>query len=198
MVRLYDPSKGKIFIDDQLINKVSLGSLRSQIAVVPQSPVLFSGTIGENICLARPDATKAEIETAARLSSALSFIKRLEHGFDTYIGAGGTSLSGGEAQRIAIARALLTRPKILLLDEPTSALDPDSESSVLKSLIALKGEITIIVVSHRLETIRHADKIVILQHGRIVQEGTHMQLLAQSETYRELFVNNDPLHKSFR
>ena len=190
MVRLYDPSRGKIFIDGQDISKVTLASLRSRIAVVPQSPILFSGTVSENICLARPDASRREIEEVARLSSALEFVKRLENGFDTYIGPGGANLSGGEAQRITIARALLTRPKILLLDEPTSALDADSESILLRSLVGLKEKMTVIVVSHRLETIRNADKIIILGHGRVIQEGTHVELLAQSAAYRELFAGD--------
>ncbi len=189
IVRLYDPSRGNVFIDNQAINKVTLTSLRSQIAVVPQSPVLFSRTVSENICIARPDASSKEIEDIAKLSSALGFIERLEDGFDTYIGYGGASLSGGEAQRITIARSLLSRPKILIMDEPTSSLDSDSESILLQSLHELKKNMTIVVASHRLETIRHADKIVVMAHGRVIHEGTHPELLKQSKVYRELFSN---------
>ena len=187
IVRLYDPSRGSVLIDDQAIDEVTLKSLRSQMSVVPQSPILFSGTVYENICLARPDASLQEIETVSRLSSAQEFIERLEDGLDTYLGPGGTSLSGGEAQRITIARALLNRPKILLMDEPTSALDADSESILLQSLLELKKEMTIVVASHRLETIRHADKIIVMEHGRVILEGTHSALLERSDVYRELF-----------
>jgi len=189
IVRLYDPSRGSVLIDDQAINEVTLKSLRSQVAVVPQSPVLFSGTVYENICLARPDASRQEVEAACRFSSAQEFIERLEDGFDTYLGPGGTSLSGGEAQRITIARALLNRPKILLMDEPTSSLDADSEAILLQSLLELKKRMTIVVASHRLETIRHADKIVVMEHGRVILEGTHSALLERSEVYRKLFSN---------
>jgi len=187
IVRLYDPSRGSVLIDDQAIDEVTLKSLRSQMSVVPQSPILFSGTVYENICLARPDASLQEIEAVSRLSSAQEFIERLEDGLDTYLGPGGTSLSGGEAQRITIARALLNRPKILLMDEPTSALDADSESILLQSLLELKKEMTIVVASHRLETIRHADKIIVMEHGRVILEGTHSALLERSDVYRELF-----------
>lgn len=191
LVRLYDPSHGNVFIDNQAIDEVTLTSLRSQVAVVVQSPVLFSGTVSENIRLARPDASLQEIKDVAGLSSAKGFIEGLEDGFDTYIGPGGASLSGGEAQRITIARALLNRPKILLMDEPTSSLDSDSESILLQSLLELKKNMTIVVASHRLETVKHADKIVILEHGRVVQEGTHTELLAQSETYRKFFAKSE-------
>jgi len=187
IVRLYDPSRGSVLIDDQAIDEVTLKSLRSQMSVVPQSPILFSGTVYENICLSRPDASLQEVEAVSRLSSAQEFIERLEDGLDTYLGPGGTSLSGGEAQRITIARALLNRPKILLMDEPTSALDADSESILLQSLLELKKEMTIVVASHRLETIRHADKIIVMEHGRVILEGTHSALLERSDVYRELF-----------
>jgi len=189
MVRLYDPSRGSVLIDDQAINEVTLKSLRSQMSVVPQSPVLFSGTVYENICLARPDASRQEAEAACRFSSAQEFIERLEDGLDTYLGPGGTSLSGGEAQRITIARALINRPKILLMDEPTSSLDADSEAILLQSLLELKKKMTIVVASHRLETIRHADKIVVMERSRVILEGTHSELLEQSEVYRKLFSN---------
>jgi len=189
IVRLYDPSRGSVLIDDQAIDEVTLKSLRSQMSVVPQSPMLFSGTVYENICLARPDASMQEVEAACRFFSAQEFIERLGDGFDTYLGPGGTSLSGGEAQRITIARALLNRPKILLMDEPTSSLDADSESIILQSLLELKKNMTIVVASHRLETIRHADKIIVIEHGRVILEGTHSALLERSEVYRELFSN---------
>lgn len=189
IVRLYDPSRGSVLIDDQAIDEVTLKSLRSQMSVVPQSPVLFSGTVYENICLARPDVSRQEVEAACRFSSAQEFIERLEDGLDTYLGPGGTSLSGGEVQRITIARALLNRPKILLMDEPTSSLDADSEAILLQSLLELKKKMTIVVASHRLETIRHADKIVVMEHGRVILEGTHSALLERSEVYRELFSN---------
>jgi len=189
MVRLYDPSRGSVLIDDQAVDEVTLESLRSQMSVVPQTPMLFSGTVYENICLARPDASPQDVEDVCRFSSAQGFIELLEDGFDTYIGPGGVSLSGGEAQRITIARALLNRPKILLMDEPTSSLDADSESILLQSLLELKKKMTIVVASHRLETIRHADKIVVMEHGRVIDEGTHQELLERSEVYRELFSN---------
>jgi len=189
IVRLYDPSRGSVLIDDQSIDEVALKSLRSQMSVVPQNPMLFSGTVYENICLARPDSSLREVEAACRFSSAQEFIERLEDGFDTYIGPGGMSLSGGEAQRITIARTLLNRPKILLMDEPTSSLDGDSESILLQSLLELKEEMTIVVASHRLEIIRHTDKIVVMEHGRVILEGTHSALIERSDVYRELFSN---------
>ncbi|MDL1963473.1 MAG: ABC transporter ATP-binding protein/permease [Deltaproteobacteria bacterium] len=189
IVRLYDPSRGSVLIDDQAIDEVTLKSLRSQMSVVPQSPILFSGTVYENICLAKPDASRQEVKEACRFSSAQEFIERLEDGLDTYLGPGGTSLSGGEAQRITIARALLNLPKIMLMDEPTSSLDADSEAILLQSLLELKKNMTIVVASHRLETIRHADKIVVMEHGRVILEGTHSALLERSEVYRELFSN---------
>lgn len=189
IVRLYDPSRGSVLIDNQFIDEVALKSLRSQMSVVPQNPMLFSGTVYENICLARPDSSLREVEAACRFSSAQEFIERLEDGFNTYIGPGGTSLSGGEAQRITIARTLLNRPKILLMDEPTSSLDADSEATLLQSLLELKEKMTIVVASHRLETIRHADKIVVMEHGRVILEGTHSALIERSDVYRELFSN---------
>ena len=187
IARLYDVAEGRILIDGQPIGEVTLGSLRSQVALVPQHATVFSGTVMENLRLARPEATQAEVEAACEAAFALSFIERLEKGFETRIGRGGASLSGGEKQRLALARALLGRPRVLLLDEPTSALDAESEAAVVEALLRMRGERTVIVVGHRLHTIRHADRIYVMDAGRVVEAGTHEALLAHSPLYDELF-----------
>ena len=144
---MYDPSEGQILIDGQDLKNVSIKSLRSQIAVVPQSPVTFTGTIIENVRLANPDASDTEVKQACLNADTIKFINKFEKGLDTVIGKGGIYLSVGEAQRIAIARALLKKAKILLLDEPSSAIDPESAKSVMNTLYKLKKEMTIVLVA---------------------------------------------------
>jgi ABC-type multidrug transport system fused ATPase/permease subunit len=192
IARLHDPTRGQVLIDGQSLESVTLGSLRSRLAVVPQRPLIFSGTVLENVRLARPDATVDEVRAACEAASALAFIERLENGFDTRLGRHGVSLSAGEIHRIAIARALLTRPKILLLDEPTAALDAGSEAAVVKAFRALRGEMTVVIVGHRAEAVRHADRVIVLDAGCIVAEGTHEELLLRSPIYQKLFGAGAP------
>jgi ATP-binding cassette, subfamily B, bacterial len=174
--RFYDPTSGVIRMDGTDIRTVSLADLRQRIALVPQDPVIFSGTIGDNLRYARPDATDAELRDAASKASALGFIEALDKGFDTLVGERGVTLSGGERQRLAIARAILKDAPLLLLDEATSALDAENESAVQTALEKLMINRTTIVVAHRLATVLQADRILVMDGGRIVEEGTHASL----------------------
>lgn len=186
--RLYDPSAGQILIDGQDIRKIKLDSLRSQIAVVPQTPFIFSGTIAENIKLSKPDATNKEMRQACEAADCLHFILKQKKGFKTRLGQRGVSLSGGQAQRIAIARALIRKPAILLLDEPSSALDSESESAIMATLDKLKNTVTIILVGHHLKAISKADRLVVINDGQIVEEGTHGDLISSHGLYNMLYV----------
>src|SRR5205823_4696944 len=164
----------------------------AEVALVQQQPILFSGTILENLQLARQEALRGEIEEACAATGALEFIERLEGGFQTRVGRGGCSLSGGQLQRLAIARALLTRPRVLLLDEPTSALDSESEALIVETLCKLRGEMTVVVAAHRRRTVCFADKIVLLEAGRVAAEGSHDELLVRCEPYADLFAEEAP------
>ncbi len=177
--RFYDPTTGRVLIDGHDIRGVQMRSLREQIGIVPQETALFSGTVRDNIVYGKLDATQAEIEAAARAANAHDFILRLPQGYDTLVGERGVRLSGGQRQRIAIARALLKNPRILILDEATSSLDSESEQAVQEALERLMRDRTTFVIAHRLSTITNADWIVVLQDGRIVEEGTHAVLLAR-------------------
>lgn len=190
IARLYDPTHGQVLIDQQPLTAVSLASVQAQVVVVPQRPLLFSGTVLANLHLAKPDATQPEIEEACRAAGALGFIERLPQGFATLLGKGGANLSGGELQRLALARALLRRPKVLLLDEPTAALDPEAESALLATLRQLRRQMTVIMVSHRLEAVRQADWVVMVEQGQVVAQGDHRTLHKHSEPYRELFAES--------
>lgn len=184
--RFYDPKKGQILIDNKDIRDVSLKSLRRQIGIVTQEVILFNDTIKGNIVYGRPDASMEEIINAAKQANAHKFISGFTLGYDTIIGDRGTKLSGGERQRIAIARALLKNPAILILDEATSQLDTESERLVQEALdILMKGR-TVFVIAHRLSTVRHADKIVVLSSGRIVEEGPHSKLIENDGLYKKL------------
>jgi ATP-binding cassette subfamily B protein/subfamily B ATP-binding cassette protein MsbA len=165
---------------------VQLKSLRDQIAIVLQEPYLFPLTMAENIAYSRPDASRTEVEKAARAANIHAFIRGLPQGYDTLIGERGATLSGGERQRIAIARALLKDAPILILDEPTSALDAETERAILGALEQLMEGRTTFLIAHRLSTIRHADRIVVLQDGRVAESGTHEELLARGELYAHL------------
>lgn len=174
--RFYDPKEGQILIDGQDIAHVTKQSLRQQLAYVSQQPYLFEGTIRDNIRYGRPEATDAEVEEAARLAYAHDFILAQPQGYDTPVGENGVTLSGGQRQRLSIARALVRNAPILLLDEATSALDTESEAAVQKALDQAMTDRTVVVIAHRLSTIVRADKIVVMQQGRVVEEGNHETL----------------------
>jgi len=188
--RLYDPQKGKILIDGQDIKDITVKSLRSEIAVVPQTPMIFTGTIFENVILGNSKASKDEVISACKAANAYDFILKLEKGFETVLGQKGMTLSQGQAQRITIARALLRKPKILLLDEPVSALDAESESAMLSTFNNLKGEMTILISAHNLGFIRNAEKIIVVNNGKIESFGTHTDLLSQHGTYETLYLKS--------
>jgi ATP-binding cassette subfamily B protein len=184
--RLYDLQGGRVLIDGEDISQVTQRSLRRAIAVVPQDPALFHRTIGENIAYGRPDASHEEVALAARRARAHDFIARLPRGYDTLVGERGVKLSGGERQRVAIARAFLADAPILVLDEATSSLDVETERQVQLATEALMEGRTTIVIAHRLSTIRGADRILVFQDGRIVEEGRHGELIAMGGTYARL------------
>ncbi|MBL8772481.1 MAG: ABC transporter ATP-binding protein [Phenylobacterium sp.] len=184
--RLYDLQDGAILIDGQDVSHVSQGSLRRAIAVVPQDPALFHRTLAENISYARPDATPEEIVLAARRARAHEFISRLPKGYDTLVGERGVKLSGGERQRVAIARAFLADAPILVLDEATSSLDVETERQVQAAMEELMAGRTTIVIAHRLSTIRGADRILVFESGRIVEEGRHADLVKRGGAYARL------------
>ena len=189
LLRFADIDSGEIAIDAQNIAEVTQESLREKIAYVPQEPLLFHRSVRENISYGRPDATDAEIERAAKKAGAYDFIIKLQDGFDTMVGERGVKLSGGQRQRIAIARAILKDAPILILDEATSALDSESEALIQKSLETLMKNRTSIVIAHRLSTIAKLDRIIVLENGRIVEDGSHDQLLAKKRgVYAKLWA----------
>jgi subfamily B ATP-binding cassette protein HlyB/CyaB len=185
--RLYAPTKGRILVDQYDISKVELYSLRRQIGIVPQEPLLFSGTISDNIALTNPDASSEAIVEAARIANAHDFIMELPAGYSTPVGERGASLSGGQRQRIAIARTLLARPRLMVMDEATSALDYDSERQVCDNLCEAMKHCTVFFITHRLSTIRRADHIVMLHQGALVESGTHAELMALRGRYYALY-----------
>ena len=184
--RFHDAQSGSISIDGENIDGLELKALRDVIATVPQDPVIFSGTMAENIRFGRPDATDVEIEAAAKAARVDEFSQQLPKGLDTELGERGVTLSGGQRQRVAIARAILRNAPILLLDEATSALDAESESLVQQALEKLTEGRTTLVIAHRLATVRNAQKIIVMDHGKVTAEGTHTQLLKKSALYAKL------------
>ena len=184
--RFHDVTQGSVRIDGHDIQDLTLHSLRSQIALVTQQTILFNDTVGNNIGYGSPNCTKEDIRQAAKAAFALEFIEALPKGFDTVIGESGTRLSGGQRQRVSIARAILKDAPILVLDEATSALDTESERKVQKALDNLMKNRTTIVIAHRLSTIKNADRIIVMQNGRLVEEGTHENLLKQHGVYKGL------------
>ena len=186
LLRFYDPSSGQIRIDGTPLTDMARADFRRAIALVPQDPVIFADTARENIRFGRPDATDAEVEAAARAAAAHEFLAKLPEGYDSYVGERGVMLSGGQKQRIAIARAILRDAPILLLDEATSALDAESERAVQQAVAALSKDRTTLVIAHRLATVKQADRIVVMEGGRIVAEGPHDQLVAEDGLYARL------------
>ncbi|MEG8202972.1 ABC transporter transmembrane domain-containing protein [Pseudomonas sp. 5FOS] len=186
LLRFYDPQQGRILLDGRAITELDPAQLRQQFALVAQNPSLFRGTVEANIRYGRPEATQAEVEAAARGAHADAFIRQLPQGYQTPLGEGGIGLSGGQRQRLAIARALLVDAPILLLDEATSALDAQSEHLIQQALPRLMAGRTTLVIAHRLATVQHADRIAVIDKGRLVAVGTHRQLIEESPLYARL------------
>jgi ATP-binding cassette subfamily B protein len=186
LLRYYDPARGSILLDGVAIDQMSLHDLRERVGIVPQDPVIFSSSAMENIRYGKPGASDAEVRAAAQAAFADEFIDELPEGYDTFLGERGVRLSGGQRQRIAIARAMLKNPPLLLLDEATSALDAQSERMVQAALESAMKDRTTLVIAHRLATVQKADHIVVLDHGKLVEQGTHAELVAQGGVYAGL------------
>jgi ATP-binding cassette subfamily B protein len=186
LLRFYDPQSGSIRLDGVASHDMALSDLRARIGIVPQDAVIFSNSALENIRYGKPDASDDEVRLAAEAAFAHEFISTLPQGYDTFLGERGLRLSGGQRQRIAIARAMLKNPPLLLLDEATSALDAESERMVQAALESAMRNRTTLVIAHRLATVQKADLIVVLDKGRLVEQGTHAQLVAQGGVYAGL------------
>ena len=187
VARFYDPTEGHVLVDGHDLRDVSMHSLRSQMGIVPQEGFLFSGTVRENIAFGRPEATDDEVAAAARGVGADEFIAKLEHGYDTQVGERGVQLSAGQRQLLAFARALIADPRILVLDEATSNVDVQTETVIEQGLRRLLAGRTAIVIAHRLSTIQRAARIIVLEHGEIVEQGSHEELLELRGHYWRLY-----------
>jgi len=188
LMRFYDPQAGRVLIDGIDIKTVTIDSLRHQIGIVPQETTLFSGTVAQNIAYGQTKLDYAAIEAAAKIANAHEFISQLSKGYDTWVGERGTNFSGGQKQRIAIARAILLNPRILILDEATSALDPESEALVQEALERAMENRTVFIIAHRLSTVRQANRILFLEKGKILESGTHAELLANKGRYAQFYT----------
>jgi ATP-binding cassette, subfamily B, bacterial len=186
--RFYDPQSGQVLIDGIDIRTVTLPSLRRQIGIVPQETILFSGTIAQNIAFGQRQFDLAAVEAAAKVANADSFISQFPEGYQSWVGERGVNLSGGQKQRLAIARAVLLNPRILILDEATSALDSESEALVQEALERLMKNRTVLIIAHRLATVRRADRILVIEQGRVVESGTHGELLEKGDRYARFYA----------
>ena len=189
--RIFDADSGQVLVDGIDVRDWNLESLRSQISTIEQDVFLFSRTVAENIAFGVPDATREDIERAAREAQAHDFIMSFDHGYETEVGERGVALSGGQRQRIAIARAFLTNPRILILDDSTSAIDSATEDRIQQAMYRISQQRTTFLITHRLSQIRWADRILVLKAGEIVDQGTHEELLEQSADYRRIFARYD-------
>ena len=199
IARLYDPQRGRVLVDGMDVRQVQLGSLRRQVAYVFQETYLFSDTIEANIAYGRPGLDLTQVKAAARMAQAAEFIEKMPQGYDTVLAEGGTSLSGGQRQRLAIARALVTNPRILVLDDATAAVDPQTEELIRQAMRSAMKNRTTFIIAHRLSTVKQADLVVVLEKGRITQTGTHEELLREPGHYRDiaevqLFHDQSPPH----
>ena len=189
--RLYVPGSGRVLIDGVDIAQVEPAWLRRQIGIVLQENFLFAGTIKENIAIAMPNAPDESIMKAAKLSGADDFVQELPQKYDTFVGERGTLLSGGQRQRVSIARALLLDPRILIFDEATSALDTESERQILENLDQIAKGRTTIIIAHRLSTVKDCDMIIAMDHGRVMETGTHEELMAKKGYYYHLYASQE-------